>query len=378
MTMATIDLFHPVHLPEMEAAALEVMRSGQIASGPKVSALEHSFSEVAGREHIVSTNDLTSAVTLALQLAGVGTGDEVATIAFSCLQSNSPIARLGARPVWIDIDPTTMTMSAEDLATKLKPSVRAVMVYHVAGYPADIPRIAALCRDRDIPLIEDCNAAIGAKFNGKPVGRTGAFSVYSLYPNRQINGLDGGILACPDAATAERARRLRRYGIDASTFRDYRGEINPDSDVPEIGISASLSQLHAAVALAQLPTLAERTKRTRDNANALLSVLAHAPGIRVIQPITGAQPSYWSLLLDVDQRDKLLLALKDRGIQCSTLHQRNDSYSGFSSALDELPGTADTMDHLLAIPCGWWLSREQINQIAMSIFSFAPKCPNHP
>lgn len=374
MTMATIDLFHPVHLPEMEAAALEVMRSGQIASGPKVSALERALSPVVGREHIVSTSDLTSAVTLALHLAGVRPGDEVATIAFSCLQSNSPIVRLGARPVWIDIDPITMTMSPEDLAAKLKPSVKAVMVYHVAGYPADIPRIAALCRDGGIPLIEDCNAAIGARFDGRPVGKTGTFSVYSLYPNRQINGLDGGILACPDAATAERARRLRRYGIDASTFRDYRGEINPDSDVPEIGFSASLSQFHAAVALAQLPTLAERTQRTQDNANALLSALAHATGIRVIQPITGAQPAYWGLLLGVDQRDKLLLALKDRGIQCSVLHQRNDSYSGFWSALDELPGTADAMDHLLAIPCGWWLSKEQTNQIVMAIRSFDPEC----
>ena len=186
MNSATIDLFHPVQLPEKQAAALEVMQSGQIASGPKVRELEQSFVAVSGRENTVSTNDLTGAVTLALHLAGVRAGDEVATIAFSCLQSNSPIARLGARPVWVDIDPATMSMSVQDLAAKLKPSVKAVMVYHIAGYPADSVRISALCRDLGIPLIEDCNNAIGATFNNHPVGVHGEYAVYSFYPNRQI------------------------------------------------------------------------------------------------------------------------------------------------------------------------------------------------
>jgi len=104
------NLFHPVYLPEMDAVALSVLNSGMIASGLHVATLEKEFSNVACRNHIVSTSNLTSAMQLALHLAGIREGDEVATVSFTSLQSSSPIVRLGARPVWIDIDPATMSI----------------------------------------------------------------------------------------------------------------------------------------------------------------------------------------------------------------------------------------------------------------------------
>ena len=370
MNSSTIDLFHPVRLPEMEAAALEVFRSGQIASGPKVAALEHAFSAVAGREHIVSTNDLTSAVLLALHLSGVRAGDEVATVAFSCLQSNSPIARLGARPVWIDIDPETMSMSVQDLAIKLNPSVKAVMVYHIAGYPSDTHRIAAMCRERGIPLIEDCNNALGATLDSRPVGTVGDYAVYSLYPNRQINGIDGGLLATPDATIAARAVRLRRFGVDATTFRDARGEINPESDVPEIGWSAALNNLNAAVALSQLNTFAERTKRTIAVADKLKNALGNLSKLRPVCPVRCAMPAFWGFLVLSEHRDKLLMHLKAHGIKSSIFHQRNDWYTGFGTPRAELPGTEFVMNQLLALPCGWWLSDDHINDLITRVTEF--------
>jgi perosamine synthetase len=367
---STIDLFHPVRLPEMEAAALEVFRSGQIASGPKVAALEHAFAAVAGREHIVSTNDLTSAVLLALHLSGVRAGDEVATVAFSCLQSNSPIARLGATPVWVDIDPETMSMSVEDLAAKLNTSVKAVMLYHIAGYPSDTLRIAAICRERGIPLIEDCNNAIGATLYGHPVGTVGDYAVYSLYPNRQINGIDGGMLATPDATTAARATRLRRFGVDATSFRDARGEINPNSNVLEIGWSAALNNLNAAVALSQLNTLAERTKRTITVADKLAKALVKLKKLRPVRPVRSAIPAFWGFLVLSEHRDELLMHLKAHDIKSSIFHQRNDWYTGFVTPRAELPGTELVMNQLLALPCGWWLSDEQINDLITRVTEF--------
>jgi dTDP-4-amino-4,6-dideoxygalactose transaminase len=370
MAQPTIDLFHPVCLPEMEAAALEVMRSGLIASGPKVSELEMAFADVVGREHVVSTSDLTSTVTLALHLTGVRAGDEVATIAFSCLQSNSPIARMGARPVWIDIDPTSMSMSVDDLAKRLTPSVKAVMVYHVAGYPADTVRIAALCRDRGIPLIEDCNNAIGATLDGCHVGAQGEYAVYSLYPNRQINGIDGGMLATPDAVTAAKAIRLRRFGIDAHSFRDSRGEINPDSDAPEIGWSAALSHLNASVALSQLNTLEQRSARTQAVAAALREGLRGLHHVRPVEALAGAVPAYWGFFVQSERRDALLAHLKANRVNCSIVHQRNDWYSGFGTPRQDLPGTAIVMDQALALPCGWWLTDTQVDHVLAKVAEF--------
>lgn len=370
VSIQTIDLFHPVRLPEMETVALDVLRSGQIASGPKVVALEKAFSTVAGREHIVSTSDLTSAVLLALHLAGIRAGDEVATIAFSCLQSNSPIARLGARPVWIDIDPATMSMSVEDLATKLTSSVKAVMVYHVAGYPSDTRRIATLCRDRGIPLIEDCNNAIGATVDGRPVGVVGEYAVYSLYPNRQINGIDGGMLATPDPATKARATCLRRFGVDATSFRDARGEISPNSDVPEIGWSSALNNLNAAVALSQLNTLSERTGRTKATAAQLAGALGGLRRLRLVQPIPGAISACWGFLVLSEHRDAMLEHLKAHGIKSSIFHQRNDWYTGFGAPRADLPGTELVMNQLLALPCGYWLTDAQINELIFRVTEF--------
>jgi dTDP-4-amino-4,6-dideoxygalactose transaminase len=362
-----IPLFCPVRLPEMEQAALDVMRSGQIAAGPLVDQFEAAFGAFVGREHVVCTNDMTSALVLALRLAGVRRGDEVATLAFSCLSSNSAIAIAGAKPLWIDIDPATMTMSPDDLAAKLSPATKAVTLYHVAGYPGPVDKIAAICRERGIPLIEDCNAAVGASMGSRRAGHVGTFSVYSFYPNRQINALEGGALICPDAATAQRARRLRRFGIDLPSFRDRRGEINPESDVPEIGLSASFSQLNAAIALAQLPSLSGRLQKIQNNAKRLGGLLAGMSELRVIDPIGENRPAYWGLMLDVEQRDDLLVALKAQGIQCSALHQRNDGYTGFASSPTDLEGTAHAMARTLAIPCGWWLEESQIDRIASTI-----------
>jgi dTDP-4-amino-4,6-dideoxygalactose transaminase len=373
MKSATIDLFQPVMLPEMEAAALEVMRSGQIASGPKVAELEKAFGSLAGRDHMVATNDLTSAVTLALHLAGVSAGDGVATIAFSCLQSNSPIARLGAHPVWIDVDPKTMSMSVNDLAAKLKPTVKAVMVYHVAGYPADTVRISALCRDAGIPLIEDCNNAIGAMLDNRHVGVNGEYAVFSFYPNRQINGIDGGMLATPDAAGAARASHLRRFGVDAHTFRDARGEINPESNVPEIGWSAALNNLNAAVALAQFATLASRTERTRTIATRLTAALDGLHGLRVVQPVANSTPAFWGFLVLCEQRDALLAHLNVNGIKSSIFHQRNDFYTGFGTERNVLPGTEMIMAQELALPCGWWLGDSQVENMIDVICQFSTK-----
>lgn len=366
-SLEPIRLFHAAQSAEMERAALEVLRSGQIASGPKVAEFQTAFGELVGNPHVVCTNDMTSALVLALHLAGVKPGDEVLTLAYSCMSSNSPIALLGAKPVWVDIDPATASMSVEDFKRSLSPRAKAVMIYHVAGYPGPAAEIATLCRERGIAFIEDCNNALGATQHGMPVGRVGDFAVFSFYPNRQINAIEGGALICPDAATAERAAKLRRFGIDPRTFRDSLGEINPQSDIPEIGWSASFNQLGAAVALAQVPLLKQKLERTRSVAARLKQELHGLPRFRPVTPLEGAEPAYWAYLALVDGRDDLLAGLKRVGIHSSRLHHRNDDYSGFKTMPRRLPGTDEFMSHVLAIPCGWWLSEAQITKLIDAI-----------
>jgi perosamine synthetase len=367
MTGQQISLFNGASTSSMDDAALLVMRSGQIASGPRVAAFESQLAQVLRRDHVACMSDMTSALSLALHLAGVGVGDEVATLAYSCMSSNSPIALAGATAAWVDIDPATASMSPQDLIRALTPRTKAVMLYHVAGYPGPVDEIAEICRSRQLVLIEDCNNALGASISGSPVGTRGQFAVHSFYPNRQVNALEGGLLACPDAAALTEAKRLRRFGIDVASFRDARGEINELSDIPVIGPSAAMSQLHAAVGSAHLEGLPTRLEATRRNAQYLARELAGVSGVEIVRPHDAAQPAYWGFLVLLDTRDEVLAGLKRRGIQASVLHHRNDRYTGFKSTARRLPGTDHVMARIVALPCGWWLGESEMQSIATAV-----------
>jgi dTDP-4-amino-4,6-dideoxygalactose transaminase len=363
-----------------DAAVLEalapVLASGQLAGGPNVAALEAAIARHVQRPDVVCLGDMTHALALALQLAGVGPGDDVLTLSYNCMSSNSAIAHVGATPVWVDIDGATATLSLADCERAITPRTRALVVYHVAGYPAPLAALRAFCDGHGIALVEDANNALGATLDGRPVGSVGDFAVFSFYANRQVNGVDGAALVCRDAATADEARRLRRFGIDLKTFRDARGEIDPASDIPVVGMSSPLNHVQATMALAHLGTLGARLARNRRNVETLSALLADLPAIRPVAWAPGAQPAFWAWLVRCDGRDGMIERLKARGVQCSKLHQPNHVYSGFGSTPRELPGTARFMDEMLALPCGWWLDDAALARLGDEIRT-AAGAPGH-
>lgn len=362
--MKQVPLFGVVHTPEMEAVALEVLRSGRIASGEYVARLEKGIGDLVGQPHVVSTNDMTSAMFLALHLAGVRAGDEVLTTAFSCMATNSAIAHCGATPVWVDVLPRSVEMDVADAARKISDKTKAVIMYHVAGYPGPAKEMAELCKARGIAFIEDCNNALFATQDGAHVGGLADFSIYSFYPNRQINCTEGGALVCKSAEVAGKARQLRRFGIESSGFRTAQGEINPDADIPEIGWAYTMNNLCAALGYAQLETAREKVEQARSNVTRLTARLTEVEGISTVRAANGADPAYWVMLCLAENRDTLLQQLKDRGVSASILHHRNDTYSGFhANRLGPLTHTAYLQNHILAIPCGWWLSQTDVDTI---------------
>lgn len=352
----------------METAALQVMRSGRIASGEYVGKFEAGFGTLIGQTHVVTTVDMTSAIFMALHLSGVNVGDEVLTTAFACLSTNSAIAQKGAVPVWVDVKPHSVEIDLEDLAAKITPRTKAVLLYHVAGYPGPARELALLCKNHGLKLIEDCDNALLAERDAEQVGSHGDFAVYSFYPNRQINATDGGALVCKNPEHATRARRLRRFGIDATTFRTAEGEVNPASDILEIGWALTMSNLCTALACAQLPSVGERISKTRANAVKLRKLLANIPGLSAVPRGDTANPVYWGYLMFADDRDKLLTYLKTNGVMASMVHFRNDRYTGFNATNhSDLPHTNYLMDHILAIPCGWWLSDSDLDYIGATL-----------
>lgn len=348
--------------PARLAALDPLWRSGALAAGPGVGALEARLSSRLNDRPVVATSDMTQSLCLALRLAGVGLGDEVVTLALNCMSSNSAIAMVGATPVWVDVDPRTAVVDLDDLAVCIGPKTRAVVIYHVAGHVGNLSALRQLCDDAGLPLIEDANNALGAEWNGQPAGVFGDQAILSFYPNRQLNGIEGGALVCRPE-DADRARRLRRFGIDTARFRTPDGEIDPMLDVHEIGTSASLPHVNAVLALQGCDDLDERIGRNRQNARHLREALGDVDELQFIEEVEGARGVFWVALVRSPRRDALMAQLKASGIQCSRLHHRNDRYSGFNAVPRDLPGTDVMEREMFALPAGWWLSQDDLAQI---------------
>ncbi|UVO50930.1 DegT/DnrJ/EryC1/StrS family aminotransferase [Sphingomonas sp. SUN019] len=363
-------LLFDCHLDETVTGALDpIWRSGRLASGASVSLLEARLGALVGERPVVAISDMTHALCLALRVAGVGPGDEVVTLAFNCMSSNSAITMVGAVPVWVDVDPETASIDVDDVRACITPRTRAVVVYHLAGYIGDIAALRTLCDEAGLPLVEDANNALGAEWRGKPIGSFGDYAVFSFYANRQLNGIEGAALVCRDEEAAERARRLRRFGIDVARFRDANGEIDAAVDVSEIGYSAILPNVNATLACRAMDDLTARIDRNRANVAYLAAALADQPGLQFIREHEGARGVFWVALVRSAARDRLMTGLKARDVNCSKLHQRNDVYSGFGARQRELPGTTILQHEMLALPSGWWLSRDDLERIIEAVRS---------
>ncbi len=354
----------------MEEAALGVLRSGAIAAGPKVQQFSKAFGELIGRPAIVTTNDMSNAIQIALRLSSVGPDDEVITSPFACMSTNAPIAAAGAKPCWADVEPQTGSLDPSRLENALTPRCKALILYHLAGYPGHVEEIRHFCERKGLVLIEDCDNALLAEVGGRQVGTFGQFAIFSFYPNRQINASEGGALSCARIEDAERGIRLRRYGIDLPRFRTAEGEIDPDCDISEIGWAATFNHLCSAMGLAQIGGVAQRVQRARQNAAKLDELLASLRELKPVKPLPGTRPSYWVYLVCTERRDELLTFLKSRGVGASKLHQLNNIYSGFGVRSPSLPGCEAFMRQVLAIPCGWWVEDDDLKYIAETIDRF--------
>lgn len=365
----SIQLFNSA-IPSAISLVEESLASGQIADGPNISALEKAMENLFPAHHGVTFANMTLAIETALVLSGVGPGDEVLTVAFNCLSSNAAIHNSGALPIWIDINADTGTLDIDDAIAQITPKTKAIIVYHIAGYPADTATIRKLCDEFGLILIEDANASYGGRHpNGSPIGSYGDFSIFSFYANRQVNGAEGAILMCKNSRYAELARCHRRFGIDLTKFRDSRGQIDPACDVERIGVAGNMNNLNAAIALSSLSSVNDRMAKVSRNAIALENGMFSMPRVRAVMPLTGSVPAYWVFMILTDYQDRVLDRLFAEGIQSTKLHHPNNIYSGFKSVSRTLPSTEKFRERMVGLPVGWWLEPCDIDRIVSVVNS---------
>jgi dTDP-4-amino-4,6-dideoxygalactose transaminase len=286
---------------EIDGAISRVLDSGWFVLGPEGEAFERELAAALGVEHAVAVANGTEALQLALTAAGVGEGDEVVTSAVSAAFTGLAIAAAGARPVFADVDPATLNVTAATLERAVGPRTRALMPVHLYGHPVDLDPVVALARARGLVVIEDACQAAGATYRGRPVGSSG-LGALSFYPTKNLGALgDGGALLVRDAEAAARLRQLRNGG-QSDRYRHER-----------IGLNSRLDELQAALLRVGLRHLAAGNARRRELARFYLDGLAGAGvGLPVEEGYAG---SAWHLfVIRHPRRDALRAALASRGV----------------------------------------------------------------
>lgn len=332
-----------------EEAVAEVLRSGYIGQGPKVDEFEAALQKTWGLDQKPLTlNSATSALDLALTLVGVGPGDKVLTTPQTCTATNSPIVTRGATPVWCDVDTEGLIAPASvERNFRRHPDAKAVIAVDWAGTPADYKRIRKAAPG--VPVVQDA----AHRFGGPAYGD---YVVWSFQAIKFLTTGDGGALLTP-AAQYERAKLLRWYGLDRESSASFRCAQN----ITEVGFKYHMNDIAASIGLANLPAARQNLRVQYDNAR----YLGERLGIEV-----HPESHYWFFPVTVDMRDEFIAYLADEGIEASQVHARNDKHDGFHFPNGKLPGVDWFDSHQAALPCGWWLTRDELDHVADTVIAW--------
>jgi dTDP-4-amino-4,6-dideoxygalactose transaminase len=265
MTNPFLPFTRPAIDEETIAGVVEVLRSGWITSGPKVKEFEAALSGLFGGRPVRAFNSGTCTMEIALRIAGIGPGDEVITTPLSWVATSNVILAVGARPVFVDIDPATRHLDLGLVEKAITAATRAIMPVDLAGLPVDRDRLYAIAKKHRLRVIEDAAQAIGAKWAGKNVGSVGDFTSFSFHPNKNITSIEGGCLVMNDEHEAKLAEQYRLQGVVRS------GVDGMDVAVP--GGKFNLTDVAARVGLGQLPHLEEFNAKRRELARVYFELL---------------------------------------------------------------------------------------------------------
>jgi len=291
---------------EILAAVRRVADSQRFIMGPEVDALEGELAALLGIKHAIAVSSGTDAVLLALMTIDLRPGDEVVTPTYSFFATAACVSRLGARPVLVDIDPSTFNVDPDQVAAAVTPRTRAIMPVHLFGQSADLDPIVRTAERGGIPVIEDAAQAIGASYKSRPVGGIGALGCFSFYPSKNLGAFgDAGLVTTNDDALAKRARLLRTHGMEPKYYHHL------------VGGNFRMDAMQAAILRVKAPHLRRWTEARRANAARYRTLFAEsgaARGITLPDEAGDRLHMYNQFVIRTPARDRLKRHLDDQGI----------------------------------------------------------------
>lgn len=353
--------------PEIEAALARVLDTNGFILGGEVAALENELAQYCAVKHAIGCASGSDAILLALMALEVGPGDEVITTPYSFFATVSSITRLGATPVFVDIEPDTYNLDPAEIEAKISSRTKAIEPVHLYGQCADMVAINEIAAKHGIAVVEDAAQAIGAEENSLRAGALGAIGCFSFYPSKNLGGMgDGGFLTTNDDALAAKLRALRVHGAEEKYYHKY------------VGLNSRLDGFQGAVLRVKLPHLDHWTSRRRENASIYKELFEnHGLTEQIVLPVErdNTKHIYNQYVIRVaNQRDELRRYLSERGVGSDiyypvSLHQQECfAYLGYKPG--DLPESEKAATETLALPIFPELKREQLEFVAQTIANF--------
>jgi perosamine synthetase len=364
--MKTIQKSIPVAEPDLDFRELEkvtdCVKSGWISSiGSYVTEFEECFSRFCEAKYGISCSNGTTALHLSLLALGIGPGDEVICPTLSFVATANSIGYMGAKPVFVDSEPETWNMDPDKVRSKISSRTKAIIVVHLYGHPANLDPILELAEPKRIAIIEDAAEAHGAFYRGRRVGSFGKLSCFSFYGNKVITTGEGGMVVTQDLKLAERIKLLRDHAMDSK--RRYWH--------PEVGYNYRLTNLQAALGVAQLEKIEKFLKIRRENAKLYARLLKNVEGLTLFPEASWAQPVYWMVSVLIGKefgitRDALAVKLKERGIDTRPFFIPMHQLPPYQES-EEYPVAEDLSQRGLNLPSSTRLTSEDIEYIVQML-----------
>lgn len=341
----------------------EVMESQAFVNGPAVGELEKQIADYCQTPYAIGVSSGTDALLAALMALGVGAGDHVITTPYTFFATAGVIWRMGAKPVFVDIEPDTFNIDVAKIEAAITPATRAILPVHLFGQMADMDAIRDIAQRHNLLVIEDAAQAIGATQHGRKAGSLGAVGCFSFYPTKNLGGAgDGGIITTSDESLAQRLRGLRNHGA----HQTYRHQ--------EVGGNFRLDTLQAAYLLHKLPHLDDWSAKRREHAALYDQLLADVEPVTTPRVLESNGCIFNQYVIRGPRRDALRAFLQEHGVGSAIYYplplHLQDCFQGLGYAVGDLPESERAAEQSLALPIYPELSEEQIRYVADQIRTF--------